>query len=360
MSDWQWFEEYEAEVYAQGDMERIRLLQFHRDAFDVRETDPDRTLALFAEGRRQALALGEPWWVMLYQHWEVHGTLYYNRDYHDVLDRAVRNALEVRKPKFAGFPQRVWIYNDLVNIYLNLDPRGYAVEIEQALSQAEGELTPEMDNSPYLLRCSRFNAASNQNRWDDALAIALRTHAIAQADPNRWTADHFLINNFLFLCHVGHQLKQWSEVAAWAAAGEELARQRDYPRAVAVLLMWRAACAMRNGDKEAASRFQRTAASRMGRLKTPLTDDYYDALCTYHELTGNPERSMRLRDQQLQESIERGMIFREFEARLARLRLLREMGQPLEQDLSEARAATNKFRRPDLYLPDIDRLLAEM
>jgi hypothetical protein len=355
MSDWQWFEDFEADALARGDEERARLRQIHRDAFDFREIDPDRSLLLFAEGRRLALMLGEPWWVLLFDHWRVHGLLHHKQDYRNVLDLAVRNVLEVRKPKYAGFPQKLWIDNDLVNIYLNLDPRGYADEIEQTLAQAEAELTPERDNARYLLLYSRLCAASCQDRLDDAHAIALRIHAQAQADPNRWPAEHFLIHLCETLCYLSNRRKTWADIAGWAEAGEELARRRGYQQPMSALLMWQATVAQRAGEKAKAKRLYRSASSRLGRLKAPLTSESYDAICSYHELAGNLEKALGLRDQQLQEDAQRGSVFGEFQARLMRLRLLATMGRVSEHDLAEARQATRKFRQPENYRGQIER-----
>jgi hypothetical protein len=358
MSDWKWFEDFEADARQRGDKLRARLRQIHWDAWGLRESDPDRTLLLFAEGRRLSQILGEVWWVLLFDHWRVHGTLYYKRDYRNVLDLAVRNALEVSKPKYTGFPQRLWIYNDLINIYLNLDPRGYAEEIEQSLTDAEAEVTPERDASRYLLLASRLAAAVTHDRLEDALEIALCTQAQAQADTNRWTAEHFLIDNYLSLCYLSNLRQEWADIAGWAAAGEALARQRGYQRALSVCLLWKATVAQRVGEKAKASRLYRTAASRMGRLKTPRCAGCYDAMCRYHELDGNLEESLRLRDQELEEFAHRGMVFSEFTIRLTRLRLLVRMGRVSEQDLAEARQATRKFRKPEDYLREIEQIEA--
>jgi hypothetical protein len=354
MSDWQWFEDYHADALRCGDAQRARLLQLHQDAFAVREVDPDRTLLLLADGRRLAQALGEPWWVLLFDHWRLHSTLHHKRDYRNVLDAAVRNVLEVRKPLYLGFPQRLWMYNDLVNIYLNLDPLGYIEEIDQTLTQAESELTPARDTSVYLLLESRLDAAICQDRLDDALRIGLGIQGKAQTDSNRWTADHFLISNFQTLCYVASLRKDWSAVPGWAEAGEALARRRGYQAAVSQCVMWQAAVARRAGDRPTAARLFRLATSQMTRLKVPRSAGHYEAMCGYHEADGNPETALRLRDQQLAECRDRGMIFDEFAIGLARLRLLRLMGRDFAADLAALREETRRFRRPESYLRQVE------
>src|SRR5262249_53577490 len=132
MSLWKWFDDFERDALARGDYERARLYEIQREAYyTYQETDPDRSLALYAEGRELALRLGEPWWVLLCDYWQVEGLLYFKRDYRNVLDLAIRNMLEVRKPLYAQFPFRINIYNNLVEAYLGIDPVGHAAAIQE-------------------------------------------------------------------------------------------------------------------------------------------------------------------------------------------------------------------------------------
>src|SRR5205809_5720349 len=114
MSGWDWFDLFEMDALRRGDVERNRLGRFHRQAYEHRETDPDRALALIAEGRRLAEALREPWWALYYDHHRVHALLHFKQDYRDVLELAVRDTVEARKPQYADFPRRIRIYDDLV------------------------------------------------------------------------------------------------------------------------------------------------------------------------------------------------------------------------------------------------------
>src|ERR1700722_9158533 len=99
MSEWRWFSEFTHDAQARGDAERAHLMALHHQAYQLRETEPDQTLALFAEGRRLAQSLHEPWWVLLYDHWLVHGRIHWkDDDYQQLLEPAVRNLLETRKP----------------------------------------------------------------------------------------------------------------------------------------------------------------------------------------------------------------------------------------------------------------------
>src|SRR5689334_4863286 len=150
MSGWDWFDEFERTARQAGDRDRDRLGQLHREAYRFRESDPDHALALLAEGRRLADRLGEPWWVLYYDQQRVHALLHFKQDYRDVLDLAVRNTLQMRKPAWAGFPRQLLIHGDLVSAYLGIDPVGYAEPVRQALEYLD-QITPPLCDERYLL-----------------------------------------------------------------------------------------------------------------------------------------------------------------------------------------------------------------
>lgn len=356
MNDWQWFEEYEQAALERGDHERAALRQIHRDAYECCETDPDRTLELFREGRRQAAALEEPWWVLLFEHWQVHITLYEKCDYRHVLAPAVRNALELRKPQHRGFPQAAWILGDLIEIYVQLDPLSYADEIAMALADLESQLTTQAPNARYLFWFHQLDAAFTQVRSDDALQIALRIRDAAQADEHSSTGDHYLVPCYRFLCcHFGNR-QDWSSLATWADAGEELSRKLGEKESLAAFLMWQAVLHQQRGEHEEASRLYDSATARKRRLKTAHHSHYYDAMCAFHELRGDLKKSQQLHERQIQDCIARGQNHGEWSSRLEQLRLLAKMGQPLEPYLSDAQRMACKFRRPDCYLPKLDEI----
>jgi hypothetical protein len=140
---WDWFDEFELEARRKGDQERTRLGSLHRDAYRFRESDPDRALKLYGEGRRLAGLLREPWWMLYYDQQTVHALLHFKQDYRNVLDLAVANVLEVRKPSYGAFPRRLLIHGDLVSAYLGIDPAGHADSIQQALDYLDRESPAE-------------------------------------------------------------------------------------------------------------------------------------------------------------------------------------------------------------------------
>jgi len=68
---WQWYRDCKSEFQRRGDRERLQMLEYHSQGFALQETDPQRALALFTEGRHRAALLGESWWVVFYDVWRV-------------------------------------------------------------------------------------------------------------------------------------------------------------------------------------------------------------------------------------------------------------------------------------------------
>src|SRR5207302_9740123 len=128
---WDWIAEFYQDAADRDDEQRMRLPQYQMAAYKQRESDPLRAQALFEEGSKLAKQLNEPWWVMIYDHWRVTGLLFFQRDYRNVLDLAVQNALEVRKPQYDHFPLKFSILRDLVEAYIGIDPEAYLDSILQ-------------------------------------------------------------------------------------------------------------------------------------------------------------------------------------------------------------------------------------
>ncbi|MGL4551075.1 MAG: hypothetical protein ACRC33_07800, partial [Gemmataceae bacterium] len=188
MTIWDWVHTYEAQARTRGDRDAVRLSALHGEAYAHRQDDPDRMYALLDEGRLLAARMEEPWWVLFFEHWQLETLIYYLDDYRDVLDRAVRLTLEVRKPAFDGYPLRFGIHCNLVAAYLCIDPRGHADAVRRALEYLG--TVPADGGDRYLLMARRHWLAYELADYAEAERLALEELAVADADPDRHTAVH--------------------------------------------------------------------------------------------------------------------------------------------------------------------------
>src|SRR5262245_34571596 len=251
MSDLDWFDEYECDARRAGHGDRLRLAQLHRLAYAFRETGPDQALALLDEGRRLAERLREPWWALYYDQQRVHALLHFKQDYRDVLDLAVRNTLELRKPAYADFPRRLMIHGDLVSAYLGIDPEGYADAIRQALDYLDAQSPPAGDER-YLLLGNQRQFALDLGRLDEAHAFSAQSLELAAADADQGRACHFLVFTYSGLAEIAWRRRNLEALAEAAREGEGLARQVGHQVELAGFWLWQALLARLRGDEQRA------------------------------------------------------------------------------------------------------------
>ncbi len=355
MSAWDWFDEYEWLAQLSGDDDRARLAELHRLSYGHRESDPDRAVELLREGRALAERLREPWWALYYDQQRVHALLHFKQDYRDVLDHAVRNTLEARKPAYADFPRRLMIHGDLVSAYLGIDPEGYADAIRQALDYLDAQSPPAGDER-YLLLGSQRQFALELGRLDEAHAFSARSLGLAAADADLGRARHFLVFTYSGLAEIAWRRGDLEGLAEAAREGEALARRVGHQVELAGFWLWQALVARLRGDERRAEALAAHARRRLGRMAMPPDSSYRDAECAYHEHTGRLDLALAVRDKELAGLRDRGRFAAECACRVKRAWLLRRMGRLGAEEVAEARRAAGRLRRPGPALEKIDRV----
>jgi hypothetical protein len=358
MSVWDWFHEFESDARARGDGDRLRLLQYYHQGYHLREKDPDRAFQLYGEGRQLAQRLGEPWMVLFYDEWRVTALLHFKRDYRNVLDLAVAAALEARKPQYDHYPGRLGIFDNLIAAYLGIDPAGHADALRQAMEYLERETPPGPNSARYLLLARRRIFAQELDRVEEALGHALRELELADGDSDRTRSEHFQVFVYCALCAIAHARREWDHLREWSETGDAVARRVGHQVELSELLAWRAVAAAHAGEKERAVRLARSAAARMKAQRMPPTRGFYDGLCAYHELDGDPASMLAVRDRELREVSGWGRFLSEARCRLHRLRLLAHLGAPLDAEAAAAREAAARLRDPGPYWAEIERVAA--
>jgi hypothetical protein len=358
MDLWDWIVERCEAYEAAGDEERLRLAQSWERAFPFRESDPDHAVALLSEGCRLAAELGEPWWVMVLNHWRLEALMHFKRDHREAVELAVRNSVAASKPENAAFPGRWSIYRDLICAYNGVDPEGYGEPIREALAYLEREVPPGPNEARYLLLGSKRHFHNLCGDYDTAEATALRAMDLIHGDPDRFQAAHYTVFNCSSLCWMAHRRGEWKKLAEAAAVGEEAARVVGHQMELCEFLMWQAALARRGGDERLARRLFTAAAAKMAGLQMPPEREYPDALALYHELGGELDKVLAVRDHELAAVASSGRLGYECETHLKRAALLAKIGRLRAADLDAARAAALKLRKPEKALDEIEQLTA--
>jgi hypothetical protein len=349
-----WFGAEAQKFQAAGDPVGLRMLECNSAGFRTRETDPDASLASFAEGRRLAEQLGEPWWVLFFEKKRIEALIHFKRDYRQVLDLAVKAVLEVSKPTNLQCPERVGLYDCLVAAYLGIDAEGYEKPIREALATLDAEIPEEPDSDRYLLWDRRLLFALECGRLNEAYDAAMAELNLAASDANGGRAVHFATFVFCELCRLAGFVGDWKTLADWAGRAEELAREVGHECELSEALAWQGVAAQRQGDGETARRRHRTATAHAGRLQMPPKQGYFEALEAYHEGNDDPEQALAVRDAELKTITDKGRLLYETRVRIKRLGLLQRLGRLTAGDAEAARGAARKLKQPDKYLRQID------
>ncbi len=355
MSVWDWIHEFVARARAEGDEERLRLYELQRQAFVHGKGNPELMLAALEEGRTLAQTLGEPWWVLHFDHWRLQCYMHYLLDYRPVLDIAVRAALEARKPSCSQLPQRICLHEDLIYAYMGVDPLGHTSAITQALDFMSQEVTSDVE-CRYCVQSCRTEFALIRGEYEVAEESAEVTLDMADADPNATTGDHHAVFAFGDLCTIALRRQDWESLRNWASAGEEVARREDEHRKLAEFLLLQGVLAWQDGNVAHAEQLLRQALSRVRRVKALPGPSYHDALCAYYEASGRLDEAVEARRFELQQVSGKGRLHDEARCRVKLCRLLAQAGEPLDDDLAIAREAAGRLRDPAPHLAELDRI----
>ena len=357
ISVWDWVNQYRREANKGDDPSRKMLYNFYDSSRPLMSKDPDAALAVLQQGRALAEKLGEKWWTAFYDHWITQVLVYRKRDFLAALDIAIKNVMEVRKPDYQHFPQRICIHNELVDIYGALDFYGYAKAIEDALDYMQSQVGPDLECG-YCLRAARVYFAYDMEHFEEAEVIAAQHIAfVDQATRRDFDGEHYRAIARLIPCRLAFRRTDWEELLRLAREGQEIALKQRAAFWIIEFFIWEALALRRLKFEEEAKRIFQNAMTRASQLNALPSGEYYDALCAYHEAGSNLTTVLVLRGQQLKEAIASGSPYYENLAHLKRCELLAQMGILTEADLNAARAAANKLKDPSRVLAKLDCLI---
>ncbi len=355
MDVWDWFQQCEQQWLQKGDQDRLRMMRCFEEGFDLQEVDPERTLALFQEGKNLAVQLDEPWWALFFDVERLGATIEFLGDFREVLDLAIQCNLQFQKPQFANHPFKFTAQIYLAYAYMGIDPLGFADAVQQALVHLEKNIPQGTNEEWYLLLRHQQGFARAKGDFQKAVDIILGHLNLLDGDPYHgpWYATAIYAD----LCWLSYRMGDWQAVAEYAGRTEELSRQLDLCQLfLAEALTWKAALARRSGDEGAAARFYRNAVTRLTHLKIEPNSTYYDAMSFYHEIGNDFGKALDTRRRQWQGACGKGMLAYEFIVHLRKCQVLGQMGSLQDSDYQFALSLAGKLRKPDVYLAELEKL----
>jgi hypothetical protein len=357
MTVWDWIREYRAEAFRSGDAQRQRLTEFHPRAYECRETDPDRALALYEEGRCLAQRLHEPSWALFFDHWRLTMLIWFKRDHGPaVLDLAVRNTLESRKSIHDPLNLRVTVQRTLLCVYQMTDVLGHAKAIREGLDALEQAITLNGEEK-YLIQSNRISFAYVTEDYAAAHAACQQTLRWVDDDVTLYDAVHHSVYAYRMLCLIAWKQEDWESLETWAAVGAEVVSRSGHRMEGVEFQLWQALLARRAREEERALRLCRQAVARAGRLGVPPSGVYFEALCAFHAQAGELNKVLKLRRRELEILTRLAHRDEEVRCRIKLCRVLAAMGRSLAREAEAARAAAGRLRAPQKYLDDLAQIV---
>jgi hypothetical protein len=344
MSVWDWYRRYVWDAVSSGDSQRTLMI----DLFQRAESDlsADERLNLLGQSRHIAEGLGETIWMLWVDHWRIEILQWIKRDFKTALEIAVRATMEVRKDhnKSCQFADRLYI--GLVEIYLAIDPIGYENSIRETLVYVENKMTID-----YESRCMmEFRRACLEIELDNLEATEAAAWRCINACESSFGAGYYHAVALACLCVADFRRGDIKKVWEYAILGEHQSRLNSESVYMSEFIAWQAFSARKLGDDLVAKQLYRRAMTFTHDKEQKPDPMFYEALCAYHLLAGDMDHAMTLRDQQLNETIASGSPYRECMCRLDRVRLLKLMGQPVEDEVAGTEKAAVGLAKPDLFL----------
>ena len=134
-----------------GDTERLRLPELYHQAFRLQETDPERSFAMFTQGRDESRRLNEPWWVLFFESSRLTALTSYVMDFTRALPLAVELMVRFNSREGQAHSERLSILGNILYTYTNTDPLGYRDDLECGFLQLDGEITDGPNSRRFVL-----------------------------------------------------------------------------------------------------------------------------------------------------------------------------------------------------------------
>ena len=157
-----------------GDTERFRLVELHQESYRYRETKAERKLELLTQERDEARRLGEPWWVLFFEHSRL-GTL--TADLHDFarVDASGGGAAgPLQRPGRAGALPSDRCPDAGLYAFLQVDPVGHRRDLEEGFAYLDAEVPEGPGTARYVFDYRRGEYLCETERWEEACELSYR------------------------------------------------------------------------------------------------------------------------------------------------------------------------------------------
>ena len=318
------------------------------DALRLSHTDLNSGIAQMKQARQQAELAGDNYTVLQINHWILQRTILGLGNVKEAYDLAIATATEVQKPEYANHENRACVFQDLILVHEAMDPIGYEDLIIQSLDYMESQLV-NRHNCRMCFMNLKTSVELAHHRLDTASEWANRALAATNS-------KHYRAIAMGDLCEVAFLREDWETLHQQALMARELAKDEELIsyecEAIAAL-----AIAAKKLNRDSHSTYYRQAAKKAASTDDVMTSSYYNMMCMYQEMDGNLSESLKLRERQIADYEGKGKYYWEIGARLEKLKLLKQLEQPFEEDAASIGALIPNLKASDHMTATLESIL---
>jgi hypothetical protein len=347
---WSWINQFYNRALMAHDNERMRLLDIHGIAFDLREKNPQQALALLKEGLAQAERLQEPWIAISFECRMVEILMFSLARYEEAVEMATKLIPKMSQEAYVNFPMRAWAFINLVIAYFELDALSYKDEILAMIETLETRMPIDADIHQRLYYY-RSRLWLGLREYDKAMTDALTHMEMSAGNAFRAAYGYDLLTHLYYIMRDDRRANDYAHLT------QETSEQSDHKVLLANSYYWQALFLVQQDQTDAAHRMFLRAAVEDTALNLPQELSLLCGQSRYYEAKGEVEKSLAMWDDQIRlmdaKTPHRQSYFYIFLYRSYALRLL---GRLTEADISQTRQAALRLGKPERYLPLVDKL----
>lgn len=345
-----WITDFERAARRAGDQERLRLVELSDRSWEIIQQEPERALAYCEEGAALARKLGEPCWELYHDYWRCE--IYWNYLRHSDTGRDVIVKTFVKAQGLAYRDCLIVgrVFRMMTDMLFRIDSDGYIDDV-RAMDDYTQQQVPLDDDALLLIMRRRAAIAYIEEDYDVAERETRLYLAECSGNAFRQTDAYILLSK------IAAKRDDVDGAYQYAIETERAAHRANRISAEGIALLRQARYQQMRGFPDEARALYERGEALMTELPHFYYSDYYDAVCGYLELVGEIEEAISLRDRQLEELIQDGVLALEIDCRIERCRLFGRLKlPPLEEELNIAYEQARKLPRPDRTLQKLDRI----
>jgi len=340
-----WIHEFQMNALREGDMRRLKLIDYQMQAWEHFETNPEQSLQILYEAHDLAEQLHEPCWMLYYNSWLGECLNLYLINFKEGLQHAMKTVVEIRKPEYEKCAMLCRGYRIVIESYIYSDPVGYADKIRELIAYTDNDIPIDYDTYCILKK--------RESELEFALGHLEPAIQAAQAYLKRSSEQlvtFHMAYAYEMLVHYAFLQGDIATGQTLIKACEAMARENQRRSLVAIAQAWRALFSLMQDQKDDAQALYQMATSNMSQLGMAVSLSYYEAVSSYNEKLGDPEQALAIRNQQLEAVSGRGGYYLETEVLLKKARLLGRMEQDTASTIAQAKQIAEQLVVPQHLL----------